>query len=320
MEPKAERPPGEKLFREDALRHHLGEAEEGDVIRLSPLWTRWTYWFLLGVVISGLLYLFLGSVWIYESGPAIVQAGERTLLTSTLSGTVESVEVHPGQAVTAGQTLVRFRSEREQAELASVQREFEMQLVERLRDPSNAVAGRELQRLRAQEQLLQANLDERSIRAPQDGVVQDVRIRAGQFLEDGAQVLHLVPEQTGYTFIAMLPGHAGPQLEPEMQLRLEIVGYPYADVPTTIQSIGKQVISPAEARRFLREDIADSVALQGPVVLVQGRLPSNRFRAGDLELILHDGMLAVAEVKVRRERILHRLIPGLKQLDREGDA
>jgi membrane fusion protein (multidrug efflux system) len=312
--------PRPDLFREDAMRHHLGESDQGYVIRLSPAWTRWTYWFLLATVFFGLLYLVLGRVWVYESGPAIVQLSSRTSLTCIADGTVERVDVLPGQEVVAGEVLVRFRADRERAELNKIQQEFEQQLEELLRDPSNAAVGRELRRLRAERDLLRNKLDERLVRASHDGIVQDVRIREGQFLAAGSSVLYLVPSEPDYTFIAMLPGHAGPQLHVEMKLRLEITGYPYADVPTTIDRVGQQVIGPTEARRFLRPDVADSFPLTGPVVVVEGTLPGDTFFAGAQEYSLHDGMQATAEVKVRRERILLRLIPGLKRLRRDGNG
>jgi membrane fusion protein (multidrug efflux system) len=276
--------PRPDLFREDAMRYHLAESEEGDVIRLSPLWTRWTYWFLLLTVVAGLFYLILGRVWVYESGPAIVQLSARSSLTSTSDGTVESVEL------------------------------------ERVRDPTDLVSGGLLQRLVAEKKLLEAELEQRKIRAPHDGVVHDVRIRNGQFIAAGSTVLDLVPPDAGYDFIAMMPGHTSPQLKEQMSLRLEITGYPYADVPTTIEIIGNQVIGPTEARRFLRPDIADSFPLTGPVIVVQGRLKTGTFQAGAQEYSLLDGMQATAEVKVRRERILLRLIPGLKRLRRSDDA
>ena len=105
-----------------------------------------------------------------------------------------------------------------------------------------------------------------------------------------------------------------------MSLRLEITGYPYADVPTSIKIVGNQVIGPTEARRFLRPDIADSFPLTGPVVVIEGRLTTDTFYAGAQEYRLLDGMQATAEVRVRRERILLRLIPGLRRLRRGDDA
>ena len=34
------------LFREEALKHWAGHHQEGEILRLSPAWTRWAYWVL----------------------------------------------------------------------------------------------------------------------------------------------------------------------------------------------------------------------------------------------------------------------------------
>jgi len=308
------------LFREEALSHHLGESEEGDVLRLSPRWTRWTYWFLVVVVVVGLSYLFFGTVPEYLTGQAVLQVEGRVPLTASSAGVIESVEVHPGQNVVAGQVLVRLRAEMEQAELGRLEREFELRLVERLRDPNNTVAGSELTRLRAEKELLQARLDERTIKAPRDGVVHDVRIGAGDFLKIGEPVLSLVGEDANYKFIAILPGHTLPQLEKELEMRLEIQGYPYAYVAARIESVGKQIIGPSEAAKFLGPEASDTIGLHGPVVIVEGRPLTNEFRATGRRYSLHDGMIAVAEIKLRRERVLYLLLPSLKALDRRNDG
>jgi len=131
--PSADADSSSGLFREEAIRHHFDEAEQGDLLRVSSGWANWIYWFLVGVVGIGFLYLVLGTAPIYVSGPAILRIGGATPLTSPVVGTIQSVEVLPGQQVAAGQVLVRFRAEREKAQLAMYQKEFELQLLARLR-------------------------------------------------------------------------------------------------------------------------------------------------------------------------------------------
>ena len=97
-----------------------------------------------------------------------------------------------------------------------------------------------------------------------------------------------------------------------MPVRLKIDGYAYAEIDTVVESIGSQVIGPAEARRFLGPEIGDSIELGGSVVLVRCALPEDRFYTATREYRVYDGMTATAEVEVLRERLLFRLIPALK--------
>jgi membrane fusion protein (multidrug efflux system) len=69
------------------------------------------------------------------------------------------------------------------------------------------------------------------------------------------------------------------------------------------------VIGPSEARRFLGAELGDTLALNGPVVVVRGKLKGDRFVAWEQEYRLHDGMRASAEIEVRRARLLRRVIP-----------
>ena len=60
------------------------------------------------------------------------------------------------------------------------------------------------------------------------------------------------------------------------------------------------------------------MTLPGPVVVVQAVLPSKTFVAEDTTYDYHDGMLAVAEVRVRTESIVELFFPALKRLENDG--
>ena len=64
----------EGLFRDEALRHHTAARTTGDVLRVPPSWTRWTFVFLVAVFAAGALYAALGSVTVYARGAGIVAA------------------------------------------------------------------------------------------------------------------------------------------------------------------------------------------------------------------------------------------------------
>ncbi len=309
------------LFREEAVEYHaVGLRSEGDLLRVDPGWMRWTYRLLLAVLAFGLLFTLLARVSEYAAGPALVRLGGRTDLTATGDGTVIDVGTATGQTVETGQLLVRFYGAREAAELARIDHEFELQLINHLRDPGDRSAEQGLLSLRAQRELARANLAEREVRAPVGGVVSDVRVRPGQHIIPGQTLLSLVRGQEHPEVIALIPGEYRPQLKPGMSVRLELTGYRYAYQELVVQSVGDEVVGPGEARRFLGDEVADAVQLTGPVVRVSARLTSNTFEADGKVRRYHDGMWGQAQVRVRSEPVLVALIPALKALfePREG--
>ncbi|MEO6196157.1 MAG: GAF domain-containing protein [Thermoanaerobaculia bacterium] len=305
--------PAAALFREEAVEHHnVGMRGEGDVLRVDPGWMRWTFRLLVTVLVAGLLFTLIAQVHDYAAGPAVVRLGGRSDLTATADGTVSQIVVAPGEKVDAGRLLVRFYGAHEAAELARLDHEFELQLINRLRDPTDAGAQSALLTLRASRELARSNLAERELRAPAAGVVSDIRVRVGQHIAPGQSLLSIGRGQERPVVIAFLPGEDRPLLKRGMPLRLEIQGYRYAYQELIIDSVGDEVVGPAEARRYLGDEIADAVQLTGPVVRVEAHLNSPTFKAEGKLRRYHDGMLAKAEVRTRSERVLVTLIPALK--------
>ena len=175
--------------------------------------------------------------------------------------------------------LVRFYDAEERAQLARVATEFQLQLVRVLRDPADQAASQALTSLRAQRELAEARLEERTLRAPADGTVSDVRIRPGQQLQPGDPILSLVAPDAPCVIVAMLPGHMRPQLKPGMSLRLELDGYRYAYRDVVVDAVGDEIIGPAELRRYLGPELADTIQVNGPTLLVRAHLPTSTFAA-----------------------------------------
>ena len=300
------------IFRAEALRYHVEPSGSGAVLRISPRWVSWTYWLLALILVASTVFAIAGTVDEYATGPAVVRIDGRIDITARAAGTVAEVRATPGQRVHAGDVLVAFDPAPEDAALARVAQEFDLQLVKLLRDPADQVARAALTSLRAQRELARAHVAERSVRAPRDGVVSDVRIHPGQHLAPGDRILTLVGEGARYSVVAMLPGHTRPLLRHGLPLRLELAGFRYAYQDLAIDAIGDEVVGPAEVRRFLGPDLADTVTLDGPVVLVTARLPGSMFSARGQTFRYYDGMPAQTEARTRRESVLLTLVPGLR--------
>jgi hypothetical protein len=65
-------------------------------------------------------------------------------------------------------------------------------------------------------------------------------------------------------------------------------------------------------QRFLGAELADTLQLSGPVILVEARLPSTLFSFEGQTLRYVEGMSGRADASVRKERIAVVLLPALK--------
>lgn len=301
------------LFRKEALRHSSGRSE-GDILRLSSQVTRRSYWLLVIAFVLALAYGFFGRIHEYATGPAIVWMTGRTQVTATIASTVREIHVRPGQFVKAGDVLAQFHAEVETAEVARIQREFDLQLVKTLRDPSDQTARETLTTLRAQKDLALTRLEQLTIRAPESGTIGDVRIHPGQRLSPGDIVVTLSGTSRSCSIMAMLPAHYRPQLEPGMKMSFEVTGYRFAYQELTITSVGAEIIGPSEVKRHVGQEIGDTFVVTGPVVLVEAVPSAASFAVGGQSLPYFHGMNGIAEARVRTERIVVTLIPGLRYL------
>src|SRR5262245_22574516 len=130
-------PPQTPLFRQEALEQRAQAGSRGTLLRMSPAWTRWSYWIVVALVGAGSVNATLGHIVEYPMGPARIRAEGRREISARLAGTIAAVAVGPGQRVRAGQALVRFHDADEAADLDRIQREFDLQLIKMLRDPTD---------------------------------------------------------------------------------------------------------------------------------------------------------------------------------------
>jgi len=301
------------LFRDEALTYHLrGSRAQGDVLHLSPRWTHWTYWFLVLVSVAGSLYGVFGSIHEYATGIAIIRDEGRTMVTAITGGTITAIAVQPGQHVEPGQVLLQLNDMQEKIELERLHKAWHLQQINRLNNPHDPGAQQQLATVRAQMETAEKRLAERTVFAPRAGMVGDLRIRPQQLVTSGELLLTLVSAADVLSVVAIFPGQSRPFLTPGSLVRLELTGFRYAYQRLTITAVSNEVIGPQEVRRFLGQDVADAVTLQGSQVIVQAHVPARIFHAEGRWHNYHDGMHGTAEARVRSERIVFALVPGLK--------
>jgi membrane fusion protein (multidrug efflux system) len=302
------------LFRAEALAQHASPDRDATLLRLLPQWAGWSYGLLCAAVLCGSFYVAVGRIREYAVGPAVVRVEGRVDLTAKVAGTVARVYAQPGQRVEEGQPLVQFFVDDETAELVRLRKEIDLQMLKLLRDPSDTSARQSMSTLRAQRELAEAHVAQKLVRAPRAGVVNDVRIRPGEHIAVGELIVALLPDEARLSLLCLLPGRYRPMLRPGTPLRFELNGYRSEYHELTIDSISDEIVGPAEARRYLGADIADSVAIDEPVVLVRALLPSAQFVSEGESFRYFDGLHAEAQVRVRTHPIIFAILPALKAL------
>jgi multidrug efflux pump subunit AcrA (membrane-fusion protein) len=300
------------IFRQEAVDHRAGGQPDGEVLLMLPNWTRWTYRLLIVLLLAAVAFVMLGSVSQYVEGPALIRAEERVSVTATQSGIVASVRATPGMRVEAGDLLVRFRSAEEDAQLAAIGREFDAALVRALVNPLDQAARQNAAAARTQRDVLTARLAERLVRAPEAGTVGDVRVKPGQSVSPGELIASIARPRGRFSVVALLPGQQRPLLRKGLPLRIEVSGYQYVYQDLVIDRVDDEVVGPYEVRRMLGPEVADSVPVTGPVVVVHAFLPGTTFPSGGETYHYFDGMHAAAKARIRSERIITTLVPGIK--------
>jgi hypothetical protein len=83
------------LFRREALEFKAGQLGPGDVLRIDPPWSRWSYWVLLALVVAGVVVTTTLRTSKTTSGPTVVNVRERTF--TALVPDAASADLHRGQ-------------------------------------------------------------------------------------------------------------------------------------------------------------------------------------------------------------------------------
>jgi membrane fusion protein (multidrug efflux system) len=300
-----------KLFRDEAIARQRGRGLHAEVLQVDTGAHMGFRVICAGVVVLA-LFLTLGRLDEYATGPAFIQLEGRTPLSASIVGLVTKVEVKPGDHVEAGDVLVRFQAADEDAELAASSEEFENQLTKLLLRPSDPATREALVSLRTRSKLAQQRAEQRTMRAPHAGFVGDVRVRESQLVEPGMRVLDLQDSKASATLIALLPGRYRPLLHAGHRMRFEVDGFQQRALELAVSRVGDQIIGPSEAARYLGRDLGDAFSIGGPMVVVEAAMPSTSFEADGQHYQLTSGMFGKAEAVVRDEPVAYAFIPGLR--------
>jgi len=302
------------LFRQEALEHYNLSEEKGSLLKLTPFWVRFTYWNLVALALTAAVVLAVVHVHEYATGPLLIQVAGVEDIPSTAGGRISRVLVKRGQRVRAGEPLVELYARGETAERERVAQEYRAQLAVRLTDPLNTAARQSLGSLRAQLELNDALVSERTLVAPFDGLVREVRVHDNQYLGAGEVVVTLAKEDTEVKALLLVPGQYRPRLKPGQPLRLELQGFAYLYQDVTVTAVSDELLGPTEVRRYLGAALGDVLKVDGPMVRVEARLPDDGLRAHGNTFRYYTGMVGIGRVQVRSRNGWMLLIPALSAL------
>lgn len=265
------------LFRKEALEYEDQGESEGKLQKGIPLWLRWSNLLIILFMAISIAYLMLARVHQVVTGPAVIQVMNKTAVVAQSSGVVARLLVSTNERVTEGELLGTLQTA-----------------------PGDSL----LERMR------------KEVHAPVDGVVSSISIRAGQQVTSGEQLVSLTGEGSSNEVLVLLPGSYAPEIHAGMPLVLKIDGYPQSREELTILDVAPDIVGPGDAERYVGKEIAQTLSLSGPILMVHTALPLDSFdtfEATNEKFLYHDGMVARAEVSVRREPLITALIPGIKR-------
>jgi multidrug efflux pump subunit AcrA (membrane-fusion protein) len=309
--------PQSQLFRQEALEHHARPQAKGSLLRIQPFWARVTFWLIAVLALTLGTGLALVEVNDYATGPVVMQVKGLEDVTITSPGRVSQVFVTKGQYVRVGQPLLELHSTLEEVESQRMRQEFRSQLAAGLLDPLNAGARQAISGLRTQMEMSEARLSERIIRATSDGLIHDVRAKPNQYLTAGQVVASILHDGAEVFALALVPGQYRPMVKPGQQIRVEISGFPYVYQYLEVTSVSDELVGPGEVRRILGPELGDAVQLQGPHVLVEGRLPSPTFQVDGHTYNYYTGMPGTAWVRIRARNGWLMLLPILEMFRKD---
>jgi multidrug efflux pump subunit AcrA (membrane-fusion protein) len=296
------------IFRAAAREAHRGGDRPGRPLEIVPLWTRLAELVTVVLMVAVVIFAATARVGEYAEGIAVVRREGRMLVTAATAGTVASVEVEAGRRVAAGEILVRLDDTTERAAWEHAEQGYERQLVEVLRDPDDASKRERLTIADAGLRQAEAKLRERTIVAPEAGLVSDVRVRRGQPVTLGDAVVSLEQNAARTVVVGLFPGQLRPLLSAaDTRLYLELEGFPDSRQEVVVRSVAAEVIGPNEAMRYLGRDHQGALELEGPIVVVETELPSDLFVADETEYRVVDGMQGRLEAKLRTATLLEIL-------------
>jgi multidrug resistance efflux pump len=280
------------------------EGIAGEPVRATERLGQWP----LAVMASSLgvaLVLLLMSAGEYVEGRGIVHFDGRLGLTARESGVVTRVHVQSGDFVTRGSLLLSLEDDMLRARQIRFEREWELQLAKLLLNPGDAVTRQTLSSLRAEREHQAALLEQRSLRAPEEGTVAEIWVRTGHAVRPGERLVSLLTNGAKAKLVVVLPAKTLPFLTVGQDVRFRLDGFRLSYESATLDSITSEVVDSQDLRRILGGgEYPDLTSGNGPLAVATATLSGEVGEPSDTPFPYQPGMRASAWVKLRRSSLL----------------
>jgi hypothetical protein len=301
------------LYRGEALEAHRTRGNEGVLVHLSPGWVRRTYPFLLCAIAIAIVFTIFIKVPTYSSGQAVMVI-DGTPVTSAIPGNVAKLEVVANQEVKKDSIILKLNSKAEQDELDSAQQEEDAFAASYLFDQTDENNKKSLIAAAQKVEGMKKRIEQKTIRAPHDGVVADIRARLGEPLAAGDPIVTILPKDSEVTVTTFLNSNDRPRLHKDMNMKVNLSGYTKSPETAKITYVGNEAIAPEAVAKYLSPTLAGMFKLgPGSYVIVKAKMPSRTFKSQHQTLYYHHGMGAKVDVLINEKPFLVTLIPALEK-------
>ncbi len=219
---------------------------------------------------------------------------EAVNLVSEVDGRVVEASFTEGAPVTAGQVLFRIDDRRQRARLAEAKARLDLAKAELLRGESlakqNSLPEQELDRLKVNQRtaeaavdLIQAELDDTTIKAPFDGVIAERLVSKGQFVARGEQLAQL-GQADPLEVVFQVPERYAARVSLGQQIQMESVAH-----------TGEKFIGKVSYLAPLMDAASRTLLVKADIENKQGRLRPGMFGSVELVFALDDAGLVIPE-------------------------
>jgi hypothetical protein len=282
------------------------------LVNLSPGWVKKAYPTLLITMVVGIVLGIVLRVPTYSSGKGLV-IYPGTPVVAPDAGNIAQLNVKPQDHVEKGQILLTLASPHENAAYEQARAERDNALEQHLFDPTDEQAKKQLASAENQLKAAKAKLENRVIRAPKAGTVEDIRLSENRSVQPGQAIMTSVDPGKKPEILAFLPCKDRPKLKLNADLQTGIDGYQKTRESAKIFEVHSECVGGSEAVNYVGNALGDSIKgivdQGGTYVIVKAHLESNSFKTERSSLFYHQGMTATTEVKLNSKPFLATLLP-----------